>query len=166
MGKIVKDNRRGFVSSPLRLFRRTSACIGSKSKSKAGRAEVVYAFVATDPATHGDLAFRSSSTAGVGGRRDPCAPVLLASREDIDIGGCADAGNDAGAGILPEGPLALRINFRWMSRDRANPEVIVLELADQIVPVEIHAGIDDRAFAVVVFDAGEEALDFGTNHIG
>ena len=44
--------------------------------------------------------------------------------------------------------------------------MIVLELADEIVAVEINRGIDNRTFAVMGFDAVEEALHFGAYDAG
>src|SRR5690606_21303337 len=52
----------------------------------------------------------------------PVAPAVLGAVEDVEIDLSLDAMRQAGAGILPEQPLAARIDLRRVLCDRTQPE--------------------------------------------
>src|SRR5690606_21948521 len=88
----------------------------------------------------------------------PVAPAVLGAVEDVEIDLSLDAMRQAGAGILPEQPLAARIDLRRVLCDRTQPEGIVLEGADQVVLVEVRRRVDDRALSVVALQPVHEDL--------
>ncbi|MNL55299.1 hypothetical protein D3C87_1787000 [compost metagenome] len=64
---------------------------------------------------------------------------------------------------MPEGPLPVFVNLGGMRGDGAHPEMVILELANEVVAVEVDRGVDDRALAVMGLEAVEETLHLGTD---
>ncbi|MCY1246874.1 hypothetical protein D9M72_601500 [compost metagenome] len=67
---------------------------------------------------------------------------------------------------MPEGPAALDIDFARMLGDGAHPEMVLLELVDEIVAVEVDRGVDDRPLAVMGFQPVHEALHLAADVFG
>ena len=73
-------------------------------------------------------------------------PFLRAAVESVEVDPAVDAMRDAGAGILPEQPVATGIDLGGMGSDGAQPEGIVEQFAAQVVAIEIRSRVDDRAW--------------------
>jgi len=70
------------------------------------------------------------------------------------------------ARILPEHPAAAGIDLGGVGGDGAEPEGVVLELAAQVVAVEVGRGVDDRALAVVALQLVHEDLHLFDDALG
>ena len=94
---------------------------------------------------------------------EPFAPLRLRSRKGVDVGVALDAVHHAGACVLPEGPGMVRIDVLRVRRHRAQPELVALEMAVEVLAVEIDRGVDDRALAVITTDDVEPGLHFSAH---
>src|SRR5688572_29318600 len=96
----------------------------------------------------------------------PCRPLAAAAGEGVEVGGAVDDLDDAGGGILPERPALARIDLGRVAGDRAQPEVVAVELPELVVAVEVDGGVDERPLAVAGGQELEEAAGLGAHRLG
>ena len=80
----------------------------------------------------------------------------MGAGEGVLVDEASDAGERTFFHILPEMPAPVAITLGREGLHAAQPEGVVVERPFEDVAVEIDAGIDDRALAVMVLELIEE----------
>ena len=97
---------------------------------------------------------------------EPGLPVAGVAGEGVQIDFAGDAGDLAGAAVLPEGPALACVKVARVGCDRAQPEISALDFPHLVVFEEVDGGVKDRALAVVRLQGPDENLRLGPDMVG